>query len=201
MLRFLQSLPEIKELILKQLTKKLTTLLALEHCQTLANLDMRFMQELPTKIVFTIRGTLKTTRHSKHLDPIEILPFPRDLLLCPVAHIRHYVTRTQLLCKSTTLPVSYVKPHTAVPSSTVAPRVKSTLENAGIDVNTFSAHSSRTAALSYGYSSGLLLSDILKAGGWSNAEGFAWHYNKPIAQNSGSALLGHYSGTNNETQS
>lgn len=71
-LRFLQSLPEIKELKLRQLTKKLTTLLALvtaQRCQTLANLDMRFMQELPTKTVFTIRETLKTTALVNTLTP------------------------------------------------------------------------------------------------------------------------------------
>ena len=202
-LKFLQSLPEIKELSLRQLTEKLATLLALvtaQLCQTLAFLDMRFMQELSDKTVFTIRENLKTTRPGKHLGPIEILTFPQDPRLCPVTHIRHYIARTQTLRQSTTLLVSHVKPHKSVTSSTAARWVKSTLENAGIDVSTFSAHSSRTAASSYGFSSGLPLPDILKAGGWSNAGVFARHYNKPVSQNLGSALLNHYSGIINDTQ-
>lgn len=56
--------------------------------------------------------------------------------------------------------------------------VKSTLKEAGIDICTFSAHSSRTAASSYSLSSGLPLKEILKAGGWSNANIFVRHYNK-----------------------
>lgn len=86
MLEFLQSLAEIKELSLGQLTKKLATLLALvmaQRCQTLATLDTRFMQELADKTVFTIRDNLKTTRPRKHQDP----------RLSPVAHIGHYIAR------------------------------------------------------------------------------------------------------------
>ena len=56
----------------------LLALVTAQHSQTLANLDTRFMQELPDKIVFTIRGTLKTTRPGKHLAPIEMLAFSQD---------------------------------------------------------------------------------------------------------------------------
>ena len=39
------------------------------------------MQELPDKLVFTIRDTLKTSRPGKHLEPIHILAYSRDLRL------------------------------------------------------------------------------------------------------------------------
>ncbi|KAL9962673.1 hypothetical protein ACROYT_G031795 [Oculina patagonica] len=191
-LKFLQTFPPITDLTLKQLTKKLVTLLALvtaQRTQTLSKLDMTFMQDLPDKIVFSIRDRLKTTRPGKHLDPIEILAYTADPRLCPVTHVKQYIVTTQALRQTTTLLISYTKPHKAVTNSTIARWVKSILKDAGIDINTFSAHSSRTAASSYGLSSGLPLQDILKAGGWSNAEVFARHYNKPLAQNFGNAIL------------
>ena len=70
--------------------------------------------------------------------------------------------------------------------------IRSTLQDAGIDVGIFSAHSSRTASTSYSTNAQLPLADILKAGGWSNAQTFAEHYNKPISGNLGQTLLNYF---------
>jgi len=109
------------------------------------------MQELPHKMVFTIRDTLKTTRPGKQLEPIQILAYGQDPRLCLVVHTKQYLVKTHALRKTSSLLISL----------------------AGIDVSTFSAHSSRTAASSYGLLSGLPLQDIFKAGGRSNAQVFA----------------------------
>ena len=42
------------------------------------------MQDLPDRIMFSIRDRIKTTRPGKHLAPIEILPYTQDLQICPV---------------------------------------------------------------------------------------------------------------------
>ena len=52
------------------------------------------MQELPDKLVFTIRDTLKTGRPGKHLEPIHILAYDRDPRLCPVTYIKEYLAQT-----------------------------------------------------------------------------------------------------------
>ena len=70
--------------------------------------------------------------------------------------------------------------------------IRSTLQDAGIDVSVFSAHSSRTASTPYSVNAQLPLADILKAGGWSNARTFAEHYNKPIGGNLSQTLLTHF---------
>lgn len=196
-LKYLQTLRPLADLPLKQLTKKLVMLLALvtaQRTQTLAKLDLTFMQILPDRIMFSIRDRIKTTRPGKHLAPIELLSYSQDLNICPVAHIKQYITKTDSLRQTSTLLISYTKPHKAVTNSTIARWVKSIMKDAGIDVSSFSAHSSRTAASSYGFLSGLPLQDILKAGGWSNAEVFARHYNKPVTQNFGNAILERFSG-------
>ena len=159
------------------------------------------MQELPDKLVFTIRDTLKTSRPGKHLEPIHILAYSRDLRLCPVTRIKEYLAQTQAIRTTTYFLISCKKLTTAVTNSTVATWVKSIFKDAGIDIGTFSVHSSRTAASSHGLLSGLPLKEILKAGGWSNAEVFACHYNKPIAQNFGNAVLELFSSSVNNDSS
>ena len=194
-LKHLQSYPALKDLTLKQLTMNLTMLLALvtaQRTQTLSKLDTSCMQETTTGIIFTIRDTLKTTRPGKHLAPIEIRSFAPDSRLCPVTYIKHYITITHSRRSDSRLLISYTKPHKSVTNSTVARWIRSTLQDAGIDVSVFSAHSSRTASSSYSATAQLPLADILKAGGWSNARTFAEHYNKPISGNLGQTLLNHF---------
>ena len=169
-LTYLQTFPALKDLTLKHLTLKLTTLLALvtaQRTQTLSKLDTSCMQETQEGIVFTIRDPLKTTRPGKHLAPIEIRSFTSDPRLCPVTHLKHYISTTCALRHDTRLLISYTRPHKPVTNSTVARWVRSTLQEAGIDVNVFSAHSSRAASTSYSVNAKLPLQDILKAGGWT----------------------------------
>ena len=194
-LTYLRSFPALNDLTLKQLTLNLTMLLALvtaQRTQTLSMLDTSCMQETTTGITFTIRDTLKTTRPGKHLAPIEIRPFAPDSRLCPVTYIKHYITKTNSLRSNPRLLISYTKPLKPVTNSTVARWIRSTLQDAGIDVSIFSAHSSRTATTSYSANAQIPLADILKAAGWSKAQTFAEHYNKPISGNLGQTLLTHF---------
>jgi ribosomal protein S5 len=59
-------------------------------------------------------------------------------------------------------------------------------------VSTFSGNSARPASTSYGVTAGLTLQEILKAGGWSDAQTFAKHYKKPITRNFGKNILEHF---------
>jgi len=91
----------------------LLALVTSQRSQILAKLDTTFMQELPDKMEFTIRDTVKTTRPAvKHLEPIQILAYGQDPRLCFV--------KTPALRKTSSLLISYTKPHKAVTNSTVA---------------------------------------------------------------------------------
>ena len=65
--------------------------------------------------------------------------------------------------------------------------------NAGIDANQFGAHSTRSASTSAAKRSGLDITTIIRAAGWSNASTFARFYSKPIEHspdaNFGKAVL------------
>ena len=170
----------------------LLALVTAQRTQTLSKLDTSCMQETTTGIIFMLRDTLKTTRPGKHLAPIEIRSFSQDTRLCPITDIKHYITKTHSLRSDSRLLISYTKPHKPVTNSTVARWIRSTLQDAGINVSIFSAHSSRTASTSYSANTQLPLADILQAGGWANARTFAEHYNKPICGNLGQTLLTHF---------
>lgn len=99
----------------------LLVLVTSQRTRTIAKLNTSFMQELPDKLVFTIRDTLKTGRPGKHLEPIHILAYDRDPRLCPVTHIKEYLAQTQAIRTTTYLLISYKKKQTtAVTNSTVA---------------------------------------------------------------------------------
>ena len=195
-LQYLSTLPPILELDLKTPTKKLTILLCLmtgQRCQTITKLDINLMQVMPEKYIFTIGEKIKTTRPGKHLAPIELEAYNEDEKVCVVSHLRQYLTKTApIRGECSKLLISYIKPHKSVCNSTVGKWVKSILKDAGIDVNKFSGNSARPATTSYGMKTGLTLQDILKAGGWSNAQTFAKHYHKPIVRNFGTNILEHY---------
>ena len=96
---------------------------------------------------------------------------------------RHDQTHDQLL-------LSFQRPFKPVSSETISRWSKSVLKSAGIDVDQFSAHSTRSASTSCCKTGGLSLSVILKAAGWASSETFASFYDKPLVEpNFGSTLL------------
>ena len=83
-----------------------------------------------------------------------------------------------------------VKPHKPICSSTLARWLKSLLERAGIDTDTFKAHSVRGAATLAAARAGVTTSDILKAAGWSSESVFTKFYYKPVQSGTfGAAVL------------
>ena len=200
-LQYLKSLGLATELELKTLTKKMTMLLCLltgQRCQTLTKLDINLMQTLQDKIVFTVGEKLKTTRPGRHLQPIELTSYDQDKTLCIVSHLQTYIANTHhLRGQNSKLLISYAKPHKPVSISTIGKWAKTVLKEAGIDTTCFSGNSFRSASTSYSVQSGLPLQDILKAGGWSNAETFARYYNKPVQANFGARVSAHFDTSSN----
>ena len=164
-----------------------------QRYQTLSKLDIKRMHKLPGKYVFTIGEKLKTTKSGKHLDPIELTAFESDINLCIVIHLDQYLAKTESLRGSTSqLLISYVKPHKAISNTTIGKWSKSVLKDAGINVTKFTSHGGWSASTSYAARTSLTLKEILKAGGWSNAQTFAKHFNKPIVRNFSTSVLEHF---------
>jgi integrase len=75
---------------------------------------------------------------------------------------------------------SFVKPHKALSSSTIARWLKMTLECAGVDISIFGPHSTRGASASAAAKGGITTEDILKAANWSSESVFQRFYHRAV---------------------
>ncbi|EDO40319.1 predicted protein, partial [Nematostella vectensis] len=56
------------------------------------------------------------------------------------------------------------------------------LAKSGININKYSAHSTRSASMSAGKTANISINTIVDAAGWSNVVTFRTYYDKPITQ-------------------
>ena len=190
---------DTRSLSLKLLTYKLVMLMALtrpSRSADLASLTISKCQFKPEGVSFLPSNLAKQSRQGKPLADIFFATFPGNKELCPVETLRHYQTVTSPLRKeSTQLFVATVKPHKPVASCTIARWLKEVLKLSGIDVNIFTAHSTRSASVSAAADSGVTTNDILKAADWSTESVFRKFYYRPTQDPSyGRAVLSSTSG-------
>ena len=101
----------------------------------------------------------------------------RDLL-------KEYLKRTQdLRGDEDKLFISYQKPYKAVSRHTNSPWAKTVLEEAGINTNIYTSHSTRAASTTKAYSTNVPLDALMKAAGWKSENTFHRYYNKPVQTN------------------
>ena len=184
-LNFLKNLNPT-ELTLKMLTLKTVTLLTLlsgQRVSTIHQFHLSQMQRTPTIVIFNIQGLLKHSRPTKRDLPITYHAFPHDVALCPVATLDSYLTAREKLVNAALhdeLLLCYRKPHGPATNDNLARWVKTTLQYSGINLDTFTAHSCRSASTSKAAVAGVSLQRILMAGQWSTTSTFYTYYKKDI---------------------
>jgi len=183
-LSLLKSWSPARTLSIKQLTLKLVMLIALVSAgreQSLSLLDVRYKKKTSDGVCFTINRLSKTSRPGRVTHDIVLPSFPRDKRICPVFYLKEYVSRTRSfrLCDSF-LFRAMVEPHQAVGSTTIARWLKLVLQEAGVDTNKFTGHSTRSAAVSAAALRGVSAKDIMKMANWSTSSTFEKFYRKPV---------------------
>jgi hypothetical protein len=146
-------------------------------------LDRDYMAVSKEKIVFALPGLVKHSKQGKANNDLEFVAHIEEEVVCPVETLKVYLEKTKgLICHSTPsrLLRSFIKPHAAITRQTLARWLVEVLATAGIDTDTFKAHSIRAAGSSKAKVSGLSLKDILKRGNWSNKSTWQRFYNKKI---------------------
>ena len=171
-LQYLKGLGPTATLSLKSLTHKLVMLLALtrpSRSADLASLNLDRRRFSPEGVAFLPSRLAKQSRQGRPLVEYFFPSFPHDPDLCPVRTLRQYELITSPLRGSSNraLFLAMVKPHLPVASCTIAPWLKKVLEDAGIDVSIFSAHSVRGASSSAAALAGVTTNVILEAADWS----------------------------------
>ena len=184
---YFRELPSPSELDLKTLSQKLCLLLVLlsggQRCQTIHKIQVQDLKVTNDMLQIPIMGKIKQTRPRMHMAPLKFKPYIREDKLCVVTHLKHYLQRTSVFRRSQKLFLSYIKPHSAVGKETIARWCKHTLNLAGIDINKYHSHSSRSAATSKANSKGMAVTKICEYAGWSNERTFASFYDKTIVEN------------------
>lgn len=193
-LKYLRKFSLVNQIILKDLTVNLATLLCLltgQRCQTIHKIDVNFIHFVDDRCIITIREVLKHTKVGKHQAPLELCSYPSDKRLCILEYLHEYITRTaEFRAGQPQLLLSFTKPHKAVSKDTVARWIKSVLKQSGINTDEFTCHSTRAASTSCVKAAGLNLQQIMKSAGWSNSTTFAKYYDKQItSENFSSTVL------------
>ena len=182
-LRKLKLISPAHVLTLRQLTLKLVLLLALvtgQRVQTLHLLDLGNLQKTDECYVFTINECIKTTRPGKHIAPLKLYKFKESPSLCVYLYLTEYIDRTKpLRGNDNRLLITYMKPYTAVSKQTISRWIRFQLKICGVDINKYSAHSTKSASTSK-VSKFLPIEHILKAANWSNESTFARFYKKEL---------------------
>ena len=103
--------------------------------------------------------------------------------MCPVACLREYIKKTEnhrnRSGDSQPLFLATQRPYSPVSSTSIGRWLKLTLQDAGIDISVFKAHSTRGASSSAARQSGVSVKDILTAADWSRETTFNRFYYRP----------------------
>lgn len=187
-LNCIEKMGDNSELQDKQLTMKLAMLLGLVNvgrAQEIQSLNPKLMTDFGDKINFQIARLTKTRRPSKSFLTFTIQQYDNDKL-DPVACLRLYLQRTKAWRTSQEcqeqLFLALVKPHRPVTSATISRWIKDLMKFAGIDTETFKAHSVRGAATSKAMGQGMTMTQVLEHGNWSKAQTFKKFYYRDVSQ-------------------
>ena len=185
-LRYLET-QTIDACSLKDLTLKLTMLLALcsaQRLQGLRALSINTCVFSSNSCVFYINKMLKTTRIGRHQQPIKFTRF-ENRELCVLTHLEKYIAIMQKVRGGhDQLLLSYVKPHCPVREDTISRWLKTILRAAGIDTQQFTAHSTRSAGTSKAARvESVPIDAILKSAGWVQESTFRKFYNRDVSCN------------------
>ena len=108
--------------------------------------------------------------------------YPNDLTICPLNCLRQYLEATKIHRDNiTSLFITLNKTFKVSSKDTLVRRVKQTLKDAGINMNIFSPHSTRSASNSKGKTY-VPLKTVHKKGWRKSSMTFARFYEKPILQ-------------------
>ena len=137
------------------------------------------MKKTDSYFLFTLVGHVKQNRPGNTMSSFYAQKFPKEEL-CVYRVLKAYLERKVDLRKETKLLVSFAKPHNPIGVSTIGRWIKTVLTLSGIDTKIFSAHSTRSAAVSKADKS-IPTDTILKHVGWSSSSVFSRFYKKPIS--------------------
>ena len=184
-LDFYKTLPDNKQLSLKEITQKLAMLLLIlgaRRKQTLLSILIDNVKITDNDMTLIPHEVQKHNKPGKPIKPIIYKRFRLNTKLCVVGCMSVYLVKRQTLVSQDikSLFITYGTPHKPATNDTISRWIKNELQNAGIDTQTFKPHSCRAAATSKAKQIGIPLKEIIKRGSWSSDSTFKKFYDKDI---------------------
>ena len=183
-LNYLEKMENPDKLSLKLLTLKTVFIMAItrpSRSADLSQLDKERMRWGNDGVSFLPTTLAKQSRQGKPIKEFFFPSFPPVPALCPVKTLQGYLRKTEpLRGVESRLFVSFIRPHKAITSSTIVRWLKTILQQAGVDIAIFGAHSTRGASASAAARGGITTEDILKAANWSSESVFQTYYHKEV---------------------
>lgn len=177
-----------KDLTIENITKKLAILLAIctaHRVQTFALIKTSNIKINSRGIEIIVTDIIKTSAPGRD-QPILFLPYFLDKpSICPATTLKDYLQVTNEIRPENVpnLFLTFKRPYRGATAQSISRWIKQVLCASGVDVTTFSAHSTRHAATSSAHRAGLSIDAIRKAAGWTAAsQTFAKYYCRAIRE-------------------
>ena len=124
---------------------------------------------------------------------IELHQFSDNRDICVVYAFHVYLEKTKCLrYKTENLFITLLVLHRSASVKTISRWLKWTLARAGININKYSGHSTRSAVTSAARDCGVNINSIKRSAGWTNASTFCKFYKKLETTSLGQAVLDRY---------
>ena len=184
-LQYLSSLEPLEKLSIKDLTLKLTMLVALASAarvHEIAALDCGSVIKKTDCWEFVLTSHVKNSRPNHPNGRLYLSRYVNNPSICVLRCLEHYTLRTASHRQYQQLFLSYIRPFKPVGSQTIARWICSVVGLAGVD-SAYTAHSTRSSLTSAAVEHGLPIEEVLNAADWASARTFEKHYHKQIEKN------------------
>ncbi|OXU20979.1 hypothetical protein TSAR_016214 [Trichomalopsis sarcophagae] len=184
-LDYLETLYPLETISFTNITYKTMMLMILStahRAQIIAKIRLDNIQVNEDGILIHITDRIKTSAPGRYQLLLSIpfcSQFPKN---CVATALKVYLEKSKDLRKdSSKLFVAIKRPHKDIGAQTISRWVKLILGMIGIDLNKFTAHSTRHSATSKAKANSIDLDTIKRTAGWTTrSETFAKFYNRPI---------------------
>lgn len=185
-LKYISSIGSKLTLIqLSQKTCMLLLLLTAQRGQTVHLIRVEDIHFTNSQVEITFPHLLKHSKPGSHQDKVVFKSFQAKKRLCIVASLREYLNRTSALRDDEQkLFITTQAPFKGVARATISRWVRTLMMKAGINVEKFKPHSTRSASTSSARDKGVPMKCIMNAAGWRQENTFRRFYDKPVQQSS-----------------
>ncbi len=173
---FLNKLPDNADLSFGQVSKKFFVLLLIlsarrKHTLTCIHIDK--IKKSREKLTIMPMGNLKHSTPNWKEEPIILKRFIENPKLCVASCAECYIEeRKKLSVVADKLIITHKKPYIMASRDSISRWVKGFLTEAGVNTETFTTHSCRSAAASKAKLNGVPVNEIMKRCCWSHESSF-----------------------------